>query len=474
MKEDDPANIQAGTASFPLTYVGGTNSATARYSTISGTAIQGVDFTGVTNSTFATNTTSKLDVAIPAQLVEHDEYFLIEVEPLDDQIDWTRRTAFCWIEGNPSNPIVILPQSRTFRSDGLDRDIQIPFFVLPASPNPINIRYWLDLGTETRLEPGVDYPDILQSNPRTLIVPAGQSQGTLRIPLYWFNRMAALPEVTRREVFLHLRYEGDNLSSSYTDLRFVYDRAATIIRLPQLTAGNNVRPEEHGQLDFPLTLDRPPAAGTTATVDFTTIGLSATAADYGIPSSVPTGITYNTRPNGEIYGQAAFTASGDDDGTRRVIRLAVVRDTLLEQDERLRIRFTNPVRCQLVTDEVTGVIRNDDLITATTGTADFSLLDGRVVGGVMQFEARLSRPATSAVVFDVSTGPGSATAGTDYVPVTNRRVVIGAGRQSAFVRVGLVPPVGDTQAETFTLAATNLSGNARAIRTVARGVIPAR
>ena len=473
LKPDDPALIQATTASFPLSYVGGTNSANATYSTISGTAVEGDDFTAVNNQAFGTNNTSKLDVAIPAQIVEHDEYFLIEVTPTDDNIDWTRRTAFCWIEGNPANPVIILPQSRTFMSDGLDRDIELPFFVLPSSANDLSFRYWLDLGTETQLEPGVDYPDIVADNPRTFIIPAGTSSGTLRIPLYWFNRMASLPEVTNRETFLHIRYEGDGLSTTYTDLRFVYDNRATVVRLPQLTAGNNVRSEAVGQLDFPLTLDRPPPPGTTATVDFTTIGLSATSADYAIPSSVPTGITYHRRPNGEIYGQAAFTATGNDDGTNRVLRFAIVRDNRLEEDERLRIRFTNPVRCQLVRDEATGIIRNDDLPTAATGIPDLTLRDGRVVGNTMQFEARLSRPASSSVTFDVSTSDGSATAGTDYIAVASRRVVIGAGRQSAFVVVGLVPPVGDTAAETFLLSATGLSGNANPVRLTARGVIPA-
>ena len=473
LKPDDPALIQAATASFPLTYVGGTNSATATYSTISGTAVEVEDFTPVNNQSFGTNNTSVLTVAIPAQIVETDEYFLIEVTPTDDNIDWTRRTAFCWIEGNPSNPVIILPRSRTIMSDGLDQDIQIPFYVLPASSSDLSFRYWLDLGTEEDLEPGVDFPNIIADNPATFAIRAGTSSGTLRIPFYWFNRMASLPEITNRETFLHLRLEGDNLSTSFTDLRFVYDARATVVRLPQLTAGNNVRSEAVGQLDFPLTLDRPPAAGTTATVDFTTIGLSASPSDYDIPSSVPTGLTYHRRPNGEIYGQAAFTAAGDDDGTNRVLRLKITSDTLLEEDERLRIRFTNPVRCQLVRNEVTGVIRNDDLASAITGVPDLTLRDGTIVGNTMQFEARLSRPATSSVTFDVTTADGSASAATDYLPVINRRVVIGAGRQSAFVVVGLVPPVGDTQAKTFLLTATNLSGNVNPIRLTARGVIPA-
>ena len=164
---------------------------------------------------------------------------------------------------------------------------------------------------------------------------------------------------------------------------------------------------------------------------------------------------------------------GDDDGTSRTIRLAVTRDTLLEEDERLRIRFTNPVRCQLVRDEATGTIRNDDLPAAATGIPDFTLRDGRVIGNFMQFEARLSRPASSSVTFDASTTDGSATAGQDYLPIASRRVVIGAGRQSGFIRIGLVPPIGDTAAETFLLTASNLSGNVNPVRLVARGVIPA-
>ena len=472
LKPDEPALINAVNALFPLRYFGGTASANATYSTISGTAVESEDFTPVVNQAFVTNVAA-LEVAVPAQLVEHDEYFIVEVTPTDDNIDWLRRTAYCWIEGNPANPIIILPQSRSFMSDGLDRDIEIPFYVLPSAGSDLSFRYWLDLGTEEDLEPGVDFPDIVADNPRTFIIPAGTSSGTLRIPLFWFNRMASLPEVTNRETFLHIRYEGDALSTTYTDLRFVYDSRASVVRLPQLTAGNSTRLEQHGQLDFPLTLDRPPPAGTTATVDFTTIGLSASPADYDIPSNVPTGVTYHRRPDGEIYGQAAFTASGDDDGTRRVLRLAVVRDVRLEEDERLRIRFTNPVRCQLVRDEATGIIRNDDLPTAVTGVPDLTLRDGQVIGNTMQFEARLSRPASSSVTFDVSTSDGSATAGQDYVAVSARRVVIGAGRQSAFISVGLVPPIGDSAAETFLLRATGLSGNANPVRLTARGVIPA-
>ena len=471
-KPDEPVTINPTTAAFPIRYNGGTNSANATYSTTSGTAVEGEDFSPVNSQAFGTNNTSALNVSIPAQLAEQDEYFSVNVVPTDDNIDWLKRTAFCWIEGNPANPLVILPSAKVFRSDGLDRDIEIPFYVLPAADTDRSIRYWFDLGTETLLEPGIDFPDFVADNPASFVIPAGTSSGTLRIPFYWFNRMSSLPEVTNRTVYLHLRYEGQGLSTTISDLRLIYDNQATIVRLPQLTAGNNVRSEEAGRLDFPLTLDRPPPTGTTALVDFTTIGLSASPDDYDIPSAVPTGLTYNRRANGEIYGQVAFTASGDDDGTFRPLRLAIVRDTRLEEDERLRIRFTNPVRCQLVRNEVTGIIRNDDLPSAATGIPDFTLRDGTIIGNAMQFEARLSRPASSSVTFDASTGPGSATAGSDYLPVINRRIVIGAGRQSAFVRVGLVPPVGDTQAETLTLTASNLSGNANPVRLTARGIIP--
>ena len=481
-KPDEPATIDATSVRFPVNVIVDNQEEHAvgqfTWETINGTAVAGEDFTAIPQGT--SGLIPSLNVAIPAQLVEQDEYFLIKITPTNSVIDWTRRTAVCWIEGNPANPLIILPEEMRIRTDGLDRYLEVPYYVYPASATDLTFDYWLS-ARSPNLVRGLDFPDIVHTNPTPVIVPAGQSYGTIRIPFNWIQRefetghqniiQARIAFRFGQSVFLR---NSDLLSTDQTLIRVTLDRTQPVLQLPRLTPGNSIRSEEAGFLDFPLTLDRPPPSGTSVIVDWTTIGLSASPDDYDIPASVSvvSPVTYHRRPNGEIYGQAVFTASGDDDGTSRTIRLAVTRDTLLEEDERLRIRFTNPVRCRLVRNEATGTIRNDDLPTAATGIPDFTLRDGQVVGSTMTFEARLSRPASSAVTFDASTTNGTATAGSDYLPVTDRRVVIGAGRQSAFVRVGLVPPVGDTQAETLTLTASNLSGNANPVRLTARGIIP--
>ena len=317
-KPDDPLLIQATTARF-LTSGGTAVASAGTWETIDGTAEGGNDFTAIAKGTGLPSTIGtdrRLDVTIPAQLAEADEYFLIKVTPTNGTVDWAKRTAVCWLEGNPAFPTVVIPERLTLTSDGTHQFIEIPYFVLPVSSRRTIFAFYLTR-TNTSTFPGIDYPDIVSDNPTEVVIPAGQSSGTIRIPFFWFARQVEAG-ATQATNAIHINFfvparvpllERANLLSSLLTFTARLDTSISVTELPKLLPGNNVRSEQFGQLDFPLTLDRPPAAGTSATVDWTTIGLSASPDDYGIPSRLPTGITYFERPNGEIYGQAVFTAS---------------------------------------------------------------------------------------------------------------------------------------------------------------------
>lgn len=103
-----------------------------------------------------------------------------------------------------------------------------------------------------------------------------------------------------------------------------------------------------------------------------------------------------------------------------------------------------------------GTILNDDL--ATLSVADAVIQEGPAGQKTLGFAVNLSWPLPTPVTFDVSTGNGTALAGSDYVARAQSGRVIDAGRTSAKFEVAIVGDATNEPTETFNVTLSAISG----------------
>ena len=463
-----------------------------------GTARRGIDFNDPASftKTFHSNTPSDwyIDIPIPAQTQEGDEWFGIGItggtQPgINTNVPvWPRRWARAVIGGNPADDTFYLDTSTI--TEAPDSLLTIPWYVLPGANSDLTLTFWMEpvAGSSSVLTAGRDFPPSSRDNPYTLKIQRGQHSGTIHIPFWWFDNLkeagTTITEVFRTQIRLHFESSSAlSIPDSGFLVNLEYDRNYVPVRLPLVAIQDDQQEEDQpGLLDFQMSCDLMPQPGKPVTVDWATLGISASPSEYDIPSpaerALPAGsgasVSYQKDSAGEIYGQVTFTQTVQATAPLQAsIRLAVTGDTLVEANEKVLIRLTHPYRCQLEQDTATGTIRNDDLPGFPAGIPFFRLLSGTIQGTNMAFTAVLTHPIQSSVTFDTTTLPGTALATTDFLPHTNRRQVISPGQTSVDILVPLVAPIGDSADEAFTLVASGLSGNARPQRLVATGIIPA-
>ena len=513
IKPGDPVTTLEGTVRFPIFFLQQTGAhafqgqTNITYRLTDGTAVAG-DYGVPTDTqlgsaqqnniryrkTLVANdpSTWHISVPIPAQTLEGDEWFGVELLTTGNPGTntnvpiWPRTWARGIIGGNPANTTLYLDTSaKTEAPEGL---LEVPFWILPGAVSDFTLSFWVEARSGTTAD--YDFPASSADNPFTVEVKQGQVAGVLLIPCYWFDNHRLAGATNRLGSFrLHLEATDNSLvlpdPAPNISLNLDFP-ASPPVRLPRVAVADGQKDEdERGTLDFEVSCDLMPADNEPVIIDWTTQGITTLPADYGIPSSINFRqgvqtdfdpgwqVTYQKDSTGEIYGTVRFNHTTNTQAPLKAkIKLAVTRDTFLEHDETLRVRLYHPYRAVLDRPVALGIIRNDDL-ELPSGTPVFRLLEGRVVGNDMAFTALVTHPALSAITFDVSTLPGTATANLDFLPLVAERQVISPGQTSIDVLVPLVDPVGDSADEAFTLVASNLSANARPQRMIAVGIIPA-
>ncbi len=187
-------------------------------------------------------------------------------------------------------------------------------------------------------------------------------------------------------------------------------------------------------LEFPIVLNSPAPEDlllTYSTLSLTGLGFATPGDDY---TPVITGTLLI--PRGQSVG---------------VIRIVVTGDQLIESDETFAIEISSVLGSAVIDDPIAiGTIVNDDVarpeVRLRAGSSEFEGRSGRV--RPMSYIIEMNGTSDQDVVVFVSTvninQPGFATAGNpdspnaDYVPFSNRRVVIPAGSVSAEVRVDVI------------------------------------
>jgi uncharacterized repeat protein (TIGR01451 family) len=157
--------------------------------------------------------------------------------------------------------------------------------------------------------------------------------------------------------------------------------------------------------------------------------------------------------------------------TNQIIQVRVRGDTLYETNEIFNLSINTPVNAIISRGSAIGTIINDDAPPTVSLIADASLVEGNTGTNNMAFRVRLSGPTGLQILVSYSTSNGTATAGSDYLPL-NSVLSFGANTLTLTQTIN-VPILGETRAEFdefFYLNLTSIS-NALGSRIQAIGTI---
>jgi hypothetical protein len=169
---------------------------------------------------------------------------------------------------------------------------------------------------------------------------------------------------------------------------------------------------------------------------FTAPGTAAPGMDYQHASLVGLGI-----PAGQSSVQVPVTIHGD---------------TAVEGHETFTLNLANAVNAGIRDGQGRGRIVNDDL--AGLSIRDATVIEGNGGTTTLAFAIELSSPMPSPVTFDIATGGGTATAGTDYVARSQSGRFMDAGRTRQWFEVAVKGDTSVEASETLVVTISNLSG----------------
>src|SRR5262249_17832676 len=143
---------------------------------------------------------------------------------------------------------------------------------------------------------------------------------------------------------------------------------------------------------------------------------------------------------------------------------------LYETNEFFSLALNTPVNAIIARNSATGTIINDDP-PPIVSISDASLVEGNLGTNNMAFEVRLSALTGLQILVSYSTSNGTATAGSDYLPVSGT-LSFGAGSLTRTQKIN-VPILGDIIVESNEFFYVNLTSvsNAPADITQAIGTI---
>ena len=267
---------------------------------------------------------------------------------------------------------------------------------------------------------GADYA-LASSSSSPVTIPSGERSATISVAA----RTDSVLEAEERffvDLESHSSYRLDDGVGVGT-IRDINDRTLTV---------SDAYAVEGGTLNFDVGFNDPPG-GRDITVQYRTVAGTATAGDDYSAS----------------FESAAGTLrilAGDMSATARV---PTVQDALDEDAEQLELVLSDPVGATLAVDRARGVIIDDDPEPAVSVSNAEATENGD--GTPITFTLSLSETSGRDVSVNYSTADLTATAGSDYVAVSNAAETISAGDTSATVDVDLVDDDDEEEIERFQL-----------------------
>ena len=223
-------------------------------------------------------------------------------------------------------------------------------------------------------------------------------------------------------------------------------------------------------MEATVTLEADPPAGTTASVDLATTAVSADAGvDYGPPNRAVDGLTW-TRDSrtGEYSATLAMTQAG-----QYPVRLAALYTSEVKPRRAFNLNMSGAENCRIrdASSLFTLFADRPTVAPPPTGpgpgppapvdlpsvTASNGVLDAATNTMVITIES--SGTSTEPITGLATSRNGTALAGLHYRAISNVRWTIPVGRTSTVIRIGLIPPIGGTVAQSFSVILSGISTN---------------
>ncbi|WP_412468438.1 Calx-beta domain-containing protein [Pedobacter sp. KLB.chiD] len=399
-------NENAGTATFTVTLNAAVQNAfTVDYNTINGTAIAGLDYTATTGTlTFPANSPAgaTLTFIVPVEddnLVEPSETFSATLSNLSNPlVGITMGTSTVTITDNDSAIASIAPGINGNEAGPINGT----FVVTLNNPSATDTQLTYTLsGTATE---GSDYAAIAT---KVIIIPAGQTTGTITIPV--------IEDATAENIETVIA----TLSTSNNSAITVNTNAASINILDANIANVSISvdaasvSEAIGTVTLSVTLNL--AVQNSFTVDYATANGTALAdLDYTATS-----------------GTLTFPANSPA-GTVLQIAIPVIDDNLIESSESFTVNLSNinGFDVAIGTGSATIAIADNDRALASI-TAGTNANEKGLANGI--FNVTLSNPSSTPTTLTFAL-TGTATESADYSAVT-KTLIIPAGATTGTITI---------------------------------------
>ena len=175
------------------------------------------------------------------------------------------------------------------------------------------------------------------------------------------------------------------------------------------------------------------------------------------PSNQTITVAYQTSNVSAVAGTDYITQTGtitfNPGEVSKTVGVIVNGDTLVENNETFKVNLSTPVNATIADGEGIATINNDDVPTLTVN--NLTVVEGVDNNAIMTFT--LSTPSNQGVSVNYSTTAGTATANSDYTPVSGT-LTIPAGATTATLSIPIVNDNFNEPNETFNLALSNPVG----------------
>lgn len=187
-----------------------------------------------------------------------------------------------------------------------------------------------------------------------------------------------------------------------------------------------------------------------------TVTLSAAAAG---PVTVAYSTADGTATSGSDYVAANGTLAFAAGETSKTIQVKVKGDKAAEANEVFTVRLANATGATIANGSATGTLTNDDAVIRlpALSVGDVTLREGNSGTAELMFIVTLDKAATAPVTVNYATADGTATAGSDYSPLSGT-LTFAAGETSKMVHVVVNGDTAVEANETFSLILSNAAG----------------
>ena len=456
---DSPSVTEGDSGSTTLTFTVTLSAASGRQVTVAyadagtGTATSGTDYTAITGGTltFAAGITSQtFDVSVTGDaLDESNETVVVTLSNATNATIATTSGTGTITDDDGVAPTLSIDSPRVTEGDSGSTNLTFTATLSAASGQQVTVAY-ADAGTGTATS-GTDYTAITGG---TLTFAVGTTSQTFTVAV-----TGDTTEEPNETVVVTLSSPTNATIATATGIGTITDDDRPILSIdsPSVVEGDS----GSTNLTFTVTLSKASTQQVTVRYSDGTTGTATSGTDY-------TAIT----------GGALTFAAGT---TSQTFDVSVTGDTTEETNETVVVTLSNPANATISTATGTGTIVNDDGVTVSIESSEFSprVTEGDSGSATLTFTVTLSKASTERVTVDYADVTvdyagdpffRTATSGTDYVAIAGGTLTFEAGTTSQTLDVSVTDDVLNEHSERVIVALSNAT-NATISTATGRGWI---